>query len=70
MRRLSPDTTTTYLRDVIPVHRSLSEPTTSLEEVQYRCTVLELLDPTKDIWDDFDGIYCKTRKGNTKWTCR
>jgi len=39
------------------------EPTTSLEEVQYRCTVLELLDPVKDIWDDFDGIYCKTRKG-------
>jgi hypothetical protein len=39
------------------------EPTTSLEEVQYRCTVLELLDPAKDIFDDFDGIYCKTRKG-------
>ena len=39
------------------------EPTTSLEEVQYRCTVLELLDPTKDICDDFDGIFCKTRKG-------
>ena len=39
------------------------EPTTSLEEVQYRCTVLELLDPAKDIWDDLDGIYCKTRKG-------
>jgi hypothetical protein len=39
------------------------KPTTSLEEVQYRCTVLELLDPVKDIWDDFDGIYCKTRKG-------
>jgi hypothetical protein len=39
------------------------EPTTSLEEVQYRCTVLELLDLTKDILDDFDGIFCKTRKG-------
>ena len=39
------------------------EPTTSLEEVQYRCTVLELLDPTKDIYDEFDGIFCKTRKG-------
>jgi hypothetical protein len=36
---------------------------TSLEEVQNRCTVLELLDPTKDIFDEFDGIFCKTRKG-------
>jgi len=39
------------------------EPKSSLEEVQYRCTVLELLDPTKDIYDEFDGIFCKTRKG-------
>ena len=39
------------------------EPRSSLEEVQYRCVVLELLDPTKDIYDDFDGIFCKTRKG-------
>ena len=38
------------------------EPRSSLEEVQYRCTVLELLDPTKDIYDEFDGIFCKTRK--------
>ena len=39
------------------------KPTTSLEEVQYRCTVQELLDPTKDIFDYFDGIFCKIRKG-------
>ena len=39
------------------------EPRSSLEEVQYRCIVLELLDPTNDIYDDFDGIFCKTRKG-------
>jgi hypothetical protein len=39
------------------------KPTTALEEVQYRCSVLELLDPAKDIFDDFDGIYCRTRKG-------
>jgi hypothetical protein len=39
------------------------EPMSSLEEVQHRCTVLELLDPTKDIYDDFEGIFCKTRKG-------
>ena len=39
------------------------EPRSSLEEVQHRCIGLELLDPTKDIYDDFDGIFCKTRKG-------
>ena len=39
------------------------EPRTSLEEVQYRCTVVELLDPANDICDEFDGIFCKTRKG-------
>ena len=39
------------------------KPTNSLEDVQYRCIVLELLDPTKDIFDEFDGIFCKTRKG-------
>ena len=39
------------------------EPTTSLEERQHRCTVLELLDPINDICDEFDGIFCKTRKG-------
>ena len=38
-------------------------PTTSLEERQHRCTVLELLDPINDICDEFDGIFCKTRKG-------
>ena len=39
------------------------EPRSSLEEVEHRCTVLELLDPSKYICDEFDGIFCKTRKG-------
>ena len=38
------------------------EPTTPLEEVQYECTVLDLLDPSKHVSDEFDGIFCKTRK--------
>jgi hypothetical protein len=38
------------------------EPTTPLEEVQYECTVLELLDPSKHVGDEFDGIFCKTWK--------
>ncbi len=39
------------------------EPRSSLEEVQYRGTILELLDPAKYICDEFDGILCKTCKG-------
>jgi hypothetical protein len=39
------------------------EPTTPLEEVLHLCTVLQVLDPTKCICDEFDGIFCKTRKG-------
>ncbi len=39
------------------------EPTTSLEEVQYRCTVLELLDPVTFFGGEFDGIFSKTCKG-------
>ena len=31
--------------------------------MQHRCTVVELLDPVNDICDEFDGIFCKTRKG-------
>jgi hypothetical protein len=38
-------------------------PKRSEEEVEYRCTVVELLDPRKHVWDQFDGIFCKARKG-------
>ena len=27
-----------------------------------RCTVIELLDPRKTICDEFDGLFCRTRK--------
>jgi hypothetical protein len=39
------------------------EPTNSREEIEFCCTVLELLDPSKHVGDMFDGIFCKTRKG-------
>ena len=39
------------------------EPANSREETQFRCTVVELLDPSKHIGDTFDGIFCKTQKG-------
>jgi hypothetical protein len=47
----------------LPFRATYPEPTTPQEEVEYRCTVVELLDPSKDICDEFDGIFCKTRKG-------
>ena len=46
-----------------PFAATYPEAKTALEEVQHRCNVVELLDPTKDICDEFDGILCKTRKG-------
>ncbi len=39
------------------------EPTSSGEETEYRCTVLELLDPSRHLGDEYEGIYCKTLKG-------
>ena len=39
------------------------EPMTPQEEEEFRCTVLELLDPAKHLGDGFDGIFSKTSKG-------
>ena len=47
---------------VIPVHCD-QEPTTAHEEVQHRYTVVELLAPARNIYDEFEGILCKTNKG-------
>jgi hypothetical protein len=46
----------------IPFTAHYPEPTTPLEQDQFECTVLELLDPSKFVGDPFDGIFCKTRK--------
>ena len=40
------------------------KPVNSEEEDEFRCTVLKLLDPATHPGDGFDGILCKTRKGN------
>jgi len=55
----------TYLtaRLSFPFTAYYPEPTTTLEEVRHRCVVVELLDPVNGIRDEFDGIFCKTRKG-------
>jgi hypothetical protein len=39
------------------------EPANSREETEFRCTVLELLDPSEYLGDMFDGVFSKTRKG-------
>lgn len=33
------------------------------DEIADRCQVIELLDPRSDLCDEFDGLYCRTRKG-------
>ena len=38
-------------------------PTKLQEEAQFSCAVLELLDPSEYLGDTFDGIFCKTEKG-------
>jgi hypothetical protein len=56
----------TYLtaRLSFPFTATYPEPKTLLEEAEHRCIVVELLDPAKDICDEFDGIFCKTSKRN------
>ena len=56
----------TYLtaRLSFPFTAYYPEPTTTLEEVRHRCVVVELLDPTQYLGDEFGGIFCKTRKGS------
>jgi hypothetical protein len=55
----------TYLTERLsfPFTAYYPEPTTTLEEVRHPCVVVELLDPTRHLGDEFGGIVCKTRKG-------
>jgi hypothetical protein len=54
-----------YLREHLgfPFPAHYPKPTTSREEEEFRCNVLELLDPADYLGDRFDGIFCKTCKG-------
>ncbi len=47
----------------LPFAAHFPKPTTSEEQNEFRCTVVSLIDPTKYLGDGFDGIFCKTRKG-------
>lgn len=37
------------------------EPDNPREQTEFCCMVLGLLDPTKHLGDEFDGIFCRTR---------
>ena len=54
-----------YLREqlCLPFIAHFPKPMNSAEDDEFRCTVLELLDPAKHLGDGLDGIFCKTRKG-------
>ena len=39
------------------------ERTLSDDEEEYPCIVTELIDPATGLGDDFDGTFCKVRKG-------
>jgi len=43
----------------VAYHPTLTNPR---EEVLHECTVLGLLDPSKCVGDEIDGIFCKTQK--------
>ena len=38
------------------------EPKTARHETVYECMVLELLNPSKHVGEEFDGIFCRTWK--------
>jgi hypothetical protein len=44
----------------LPLEVCYPEPKTPREEMVYECTVLELLNPSKYLGDEFDGIFCRT----------
>jgi len=47
----------------LPFAACYPRPSTPAQAVADRCEVIKLLDPRTGICDEFDGIYCQTRKG-------
>ena len=47
---------------LLPFAAYYPEPKNSQEVREFHCEVLELIDPAKFLGDEFDGIFCKTRK--------
>jgi hypothetical protein len=48
---------------LIPFVACYPRPSSPAHAAIDRCEVIELLDPRTDLCDDFDGLYCRTRKG-------
>lgn len=66
--RVSPESLACYY-DYLAAHLELPfiacypRPADSAQAAADRCEVFELLDPRTAICDEFDGLYCRTRKG-------
>ena len=66
--RVDPQSLARYF-DYLATHLELPfvavypRPSTPAHAAVDRCEVIELLDPRIDLCDEFDGIYCRTRKG-------
>jgi len=57
---------TEHLR--LPFIAHFPKPMNCAEEDEFRCTVLNLLDPARHLSDAFDGIFCTTRRGTYEIT--
>jgi hypothetical protein len=67
--RVDEDTLTRYYAYLsaniaLPFTAYYPQPRNPQEESQFRCIVVELLDPAQHLGDEFDGIFCRIRKGN------
>jgi hypothetical protein len=49
---------------VFPFTAYYPEPKTIEERSEFRCRVTRLLDPSRHLGDEMDGLFCKTRKGS------
>ena len=47
----------------LPFAACYPRPACRADELADRCQVIELLDPRTTLCDEFDGLYCRTRKG-------
>ena len=66
--RVNPESLASYYEYLaahleLPFVACYPRPATPAQAAVDRCEVIELVDPRTDICDEFDGIYCQTRKG-------
>lgn len=66
--RVDEGTLSTYYRYLaaklsLPFVAHFPKPNSPQEDAEFRCVVLELLDPARHVGDPLDGIFCKARRG-------